>query len=213
MTRATRMMLLSITLLVAAPTAVLAEEHAAEDHAAEEHGGHHGALTIHDVVNSTEFWAQIVNFLGLVTLLVTFGRKPLQTFLETRRQSVEEGIQEAAKMKAAAEAKHKEYSERIAQIDQELAKLRNDILQAATAEKERILKDADERAKRLRAETDELISQQMKQLQATLSHEVVTAAVAAAETMIQSALKSDDQERLAKDYVKQVAGLSHGGRA
>jgi hypothetical protein len=31
--------------------------------------------------------------------------------------------------------------------------------------------------------------------------------------MLQGALKADDQQRLAQDYVKQVANLSQGGRA
>jgi F0F1-type ATP synthase membrane subunit b/b' len=145
--------------------------------------------------------------------LVVFGRKPVQSFLETRRTTVEQGIAEGTRLKAAAEAKHREYTERIAQIDEELAKLRADILQAARTEKDRIIADAEERAKRLRIETDELISQQMQQLQASLSREVVGAAVAAAEKMLQGAIKGEDQARLAQDYVTQVSTLSRGGRA
>lgn len=213
---AARTALLTLALVSIAPVAVLAEDtHAADEHdeAHEaEHGGH-GELSLIGVLNSTDFWAQVFNFLGLVTILVVFGRKPLQTFLETRRQTVEIGIAEGTKLKLAAEAKHKEYSERIAQIDEELAKLRSDILKAARTEKERIIAEAEERAKRTRAETDELIAQQMQQLQVTLSREVVDAAVSAAEKILQGALKADDQQRLAQDYVKQVASLSKGGRA
>lgn len=211
MKRQARMILVTCALLLSAPVVVLAEdEHAAEEHA-DEHG-HHGELSLTSVLNSTDFWAQVVNFLGLVTILVTFGRKPLQSFLELRRKTVEDGIQEGTKLKAAAEAKHKEYSDRIAQIDEELSKLRADILTAARAEKDRIIQDAEERAKRMRAETDELIAQQMQQLQASLSRDVVNAAVTAAEKLLQGALKADDQTRLAQDYVKQVGNLSHGGR-
>lgn len=217
MNRAARTALLMLALTAVAPAAAFAEDaHAADEHGEAhdgEHAGHHGDLSLTGVLNSTDFWAQVVNFLGLVTILVTFGRKPLQTFLETRRQTVEIGIAEGTKLKLAAEAKHKEYSERIAQIDGELAKLRSDILKAARAEKERIIAEAEERAKRMRAETDELIAQQMQQLQQSLSREVVDAAVSAAEKLLHGALKADDQQRLAQDYVKQVASLSPGGRA
>lgn len=216
MKRAARIALLALALTSTAPIVAFAEDaHAAEEHA-EAHGGDHGGhgeLSLVGVLNSTDFWAQVFNFLGLVTILVVFGRKPLQTFLETRRQTVEIGIAEGTKLKLAAEAKHKEYSERIAQIDQELAKLRSDILKAARTEKERIIAEAEERAKRTRAETDELIAQQMQQMQVSLSREVVDAAVSAAETMLRGALKADDQQRLAQDYVKQVASVSQGGRA
>lgn len=216
MKRAAQIALFASALSWAAPGPLRADDHAADEHAeehADEHGGHHGDLSLTAVLNSTEFWAQIVNFLGLVTILVTFGRTPLQTFLETRRKSVEDGIQEATRLKVAAEAKHKEYSDRIAQIDQELSKLRADILQAARAEKERIIQDAEERSKRLRAEADELIAQQIQQLQTNLSREMVGAAVAAAEKILQDAMKADDQQRLAQDYVKQVSALPNGGRA
>jgi len=216
MKRAARTALLALALSSIAPIAAFAED----DHAAEEHGeahdgehGGHGDLSLIGVLKSTDFQAQVFNFLSLVAILVIFGRKPLQTFLETRRQTVEVGIAEGTKLKLAAEAKHKEYSDRIAQIDEELAKLRSDILKAARTEKERIIAEAEERAKRTRAETDELIAQQMQQLQLSLSREVVDAAVSAAEKMLQGALKADDQQRLAQDYVKQVANLSQGGRA
>lgn len=211
MKRALQFGLIAGALMFSAPASLHAEEHAADEHA-DEHGGHHGDLSLIGVLNSTEFQAQVFNFLGLVTILVVFGRKPLQTFLELRRKTVEDGIEEATKLKVAAEAKHKEYSERIAQIDDELGKLRADILKAARAEKDRIIQDAEERAKRMRAETDELIAQQIQQLQTSLSREVVGAAVAAAEKMLQGAMKSDDQQRLAQDYVKQVSNLSNGGR-
>jgi len=205
--------LFASTLAVAAPRSLHAQdEHAAEEQA-EEHDGHRGELSLTSVLHSRDLWAQVFNFLGLVTILVVFGRKPLQTFLEVRRQTVEEGIVEAGKLKAAAEAKHKEYSARIAQIDDELSKLRSDILQAARAEKERIIQDAEERSKRLRAETDELIAQQIQQLRATVSREVVGAAAAAAEKLLQGGVKADDQTRLATDYVQQVTRLSQGGRS
>jgi F-type H+-transporting ATPase subunit b len=213
MKRTIQMALVASALMVAAPLSLRADEEIAAEEHADEHAGHHGEVSLHAILNSTEFWAQIVNFLGLITILVALGRKPLQTFLEARRRTVEDGILEAGKLKAAAEAKHKEYSDRIAQIDAELAKLRSDILNAARVENERIIQDADERAKRLRAETDEVIGQQIQQLQATVSREVVSAAVAAAEKLLRDALKSDDQQRLANDYVAQVASLSQGGRS
>lgn len=216
MKRAARTALLALALTAIAPLAAFAEDaHAAEEHGEADEGEHggHGELSLIGVLKSTDFQAQVFNFLSLVAILVIFGRKPLQTFLETRRQTVEVGIAEGTKLKLAAEAKHKEYSDRIAQIDEELAKLRSDILKAARTEKERIIAEAEERAKRTRAETDELIAQQMQQLQLSLSREVVDAAVSAAEKMLQGALKADDQQRLAQDYVKQVANLSQGGRA
>lgn len=214
MKRVALMAALASALTIAAPMSLHAEEHAADgEHAADEDSGHHGDVSLASVLHSTDLWAQVFNFLGLVTILVVFGRKPLQTYLEARRQTVEEGIVEAGKLKAAAEAKHREYSGRIAQIDEELSKLRTDILAAARSEKDRIIQDAEERSKRLRAETDELIAQQIQQLQATVTREVVTAAVAAAEKMLQAGLKADDQQRLAHDYVQQVANLSRGGQS
>jgi F-type H+-transporting ATPase subunit b len=202
----------------AAPAVVLADEHEAAEEAGEEaHGeGHHGGpLHFRDVL-TPEFGAAAINFALLVILLVRFGKRPVGSFLGDRRRIMERSMNEAAEAKAKAEAVHKEYTARLAQLDTELKKLRDDIARSAEEDKKQIIADAEETARRLRGETEALIDQHRKGLTADVRREVVEAAVAAAEQALRGAVTPGDQQRLADVYAQRVAttgGKRTGGNA
>jgi F-type H+-transporting ATPase subunit b len=213
--------LLTAVVLASAPILAWAEPPA--DEAAEaaetgethgtEHGGHARPSLI-EVVTSTEFIASVLNFAILVGFLVYFARKPLQSFLIARRRAVEEGMAEGARIKQEAEAKFREYSERLAQLDNEVSRLRTEIREAADKEKTRILEDTENRITRLKQETGRLIEQQMQQLQADVMREVVDTAVASAESVLRDKLNAQDQQRLAREYLTEINKAAKGeGRA
>ncbi|MBN1656131.1 MAG: ATP synthase F0 subunit B [Deltaproteobacteria bacterium] len=173
-------------------------------HHGDGHGGH-GDLHLVDVLTDVEFIGSVVNFIALLAILVWLGRKPVREFLSSRRKAMEDGLAEASRMKQQAEAKYREYSERLVKLDEEIEKISDTIMQTAQAEKERIFKEADERATRLQQETTNLIEQQMKQLYSDVMREVVDTAMASAEAVLREKLNSQDQQRLAKDFLQQVA--------
>lgn len=188
------------------------DEHgAAGDHhdAQDAHGGH-GELHFVDVISDTEFIGNVINFIGLIAILIWLGRKPLGNFLVARRKAIQDGMDEAAKMREAAEAKYKEYSDRLEKLDDEMKRMSEAILQAAQNERERITKEADQRSKRLEEETQRLIEQQMKQLYSDVMHEVVDASVSAAETVLVEKLNANDQKKLARDYLGELAKTAKG---
>jgi F-type H+-transporting ATPase subunit b len=168
------------------------------DHEADEH---HGPF-----YTQPQFFAAVINFVLLLLVLRRLGKQPLATFLGERRKAMERNIAEAAELKAKADARHKEYVERLAQLDQELQKLRTDIARAAEEDRQRILADAEETARRLRRETEALIDQHGRALSAAARREVVEAAMAAAEQLLRSTLTEADQQRLAERFKQSVAG-------
>jgi len=180
------------------------ETDSAEGQEAGQENGHHGELHLMDVLTNIEFIASVVNFLLLLTILIWFGRKPVEHFLKTRRSSVEQGLAEAAKMKTEAEAKFREYSDRIERLDQEIERLTSDIAEAAKEEKVRIIQDAEQRVERLKQDTERLVEQQMKQLRSDIVAEVVNAAINSAESVLEKSLNAQDQQKLARDYVVQI---------
>jgi F-type H+-transporting ATPase subunit b len=192
-----RMGLLLIALLCTAPTATVAAEGEHE---------HHGPLHLTDIfrAENTTFWAAIINFSLLVFLLRRYGKKPLHEFLVKRRAEMEQAMAEAAAAKQKAEAKYNEYNERLRTLDQELEKLRSDIERAAQEDKQRIMAEAEEAARRLRRETESLIDQHAKALSAAVRHEMVDAAVAAAEKVLREGLTESDQQRLAQEFNQQL---------
>jgi len=190
-----RSLFLAIALLTAAAPA-LAEEH------------HHGPLHFGDVVAFDKehgaFWASVLNFALLVWLLRRAGKRPIGEFLQSRRAEMERSMNEAAEMKQKAEARYKEYTDKLAQLDTELGKLKSDIAAAAEADKKQIVAEAEENARRLKRETESLIEQHSKQLSANVRHEVVEAALVAAEQRLRAAITDTDQERLADGFKRRL---------
>ena len=174
------------------------EAHAEPGAAHAEHGEAHG-------VNVIELVASFVNFAVLVGLLVFLARKPTQAFLASRRAAVVDGLAEAQRMKAAAEAKYNEYQARLANLDAELAQIKSEIIASGEAERERIIAEAERKSARIRRETEFLIEQQLKQLRADLTRESVEAAMTAAEKLLRERTTDDDQQRLARAYTSKLA--------
>jgi F0F1-type ATP synthase membrane subunit b/b' len=172
------------------------EDGAHEEHAAAGHGEAH--------VNYTEFGAMILNFFIWAAIIVLLLRKPLVGFLQGRRVAVEEGLEESKRLTAAANAKYKDYSERLERLDEELEKLRREMIQAGEAERDRIVQEAEARATRMRKDAQFLIEQQMKQLRVDLTREAIEAAVSHAEKVLLDKTSTADQERLANDYLSSL---------
>lgn len=202
-----RAALLAVALLSALPIAPVA----AEDEGHAEHANVHeqlGPLHLRDIfrAGNTTFWAAIINFSLLVYLLRRFGKQPLSEFLVNRRREMEQAMAEAAAAKQKAEAKYKEYTDRLQTLDQELEKLRSDIERAAQEDKQRIVAEAEETARRLRRETESLIDQHARALRDAMRHEMVDAAVAAAEKLLRVELTDADQQRLAQGFSQELTG-------
>jgi F0F1-type ATP synthase membrane subunit b/b' len=194
-------------LLGATAPALASDEHA-EQGAAEEHEhqgghGHGGRLHFRDLWN-TESLGALINFGLLLAVLHRLGSKPLRQFLVSRRADMEREIAAAAEAKAKAEAKYQEYSQRMGQLDQELAKLRKDMESAAQEDKKRILAEADENSRRVRRETESLIDQYAKAVTASIRRDMVSGAVLQAEKLLRDAMTDADQQRLAQGYVSNI---------
>ena len=175
-----------------------AEENEAWEQAAEESEHAEGHF------DPLEFAAQTTNFLIWLAIVVFLARKPLAEYLKNRRLSVEEGLIEAKNLKEAAEASFADYSERLERLDEELEKLREEMIQAGETERDRILEDAEARAERMRRDARFIIEQQTKQLRTDMTREAIEAAESAAEKVFADQVKPADQTRLAQEYLEQL---------
>jgi len=175
------------------------------------HHGHGGPLTLHEVIagdEAWEFWGSVVNFSLLVLVLILLGKKPLNAFLGSRRDTIERGISEAADVKRAAEEAFNTYNERMKTLDAELAKLRKDVADAAERDRSRIVAEANETVARLKTETETLVLRQTEQLQTQIRREVVAAATEAAERAVRELTTPEDQQRLADAFMRELSKLA-----
>jgi len=201
------------------------DAHAASD--AEQHGSGHGhAPTFHDVnwfygflgekegVEPDLLWrpkgmpvpfgALALNSLILYFLLFKFGRQPILNALRQRKLGIMKGMEDAARMKAAAEARLAEYERKLADIDQEVARIRTEMKESGEAERARILTEAKERRSRMERDARLLIDQELAAARETLLRDTVRSAVRSAEASLIAKIGEADQLRLAEEYLGSV---------
>lgn len=173
--------------------------------------GSHEPLTLHEIFTGPEslhFWGSVVNFALLVFLIRKMSKKPLENFLNARRENIERGIKEAGDVKRAAEEAFNTYTERMKTLDQELAKLRKDVAEAAERDRARISAEANENVARFKAETETLVQRQTEQLELQIRREVVAAAAEAAEKAVRELTTPEDQERLANAFLRELGKVA-----
>jgi F-type H+-transporting ATPase subunit b len=166
-------------------------------------GDHHG-VSLRHLINSVEFQGAVLNSLLLFAILYwAFGSK-IAKALEERKASVQTQLEEAKRLREQAEARHREYESRLAQLDAELASLRASIVHSGEAERDRLVKEAEAKAARMREDASRLIENRLKQLEKDLQREVVVAAIGAAQQELERKTTGEDQTRLATEYLKTV---------
>lgn len=172
-------------------------------------GGHHGpgAINWTDFSNKEQppFAAALINFAILVGIAVTFGKKPVAEALKARRAAVAKEIEEAAKMKAAAQERAQKYQASLDNLEEDLATTKASLVEAGKAEKDRIVKEAEEKAVRMRRDAEFRVEQETKQLKLDLTREAVEGAVTEAEALLASKLTAEDHARLAHEFLAELS--------
>jgi len=213
------------------------DAHAAEghgEHAAE--GGHDHAPTFDDInwgygfLGEKEgaepsllwrpkgmpvpFGALALNAAILYWLLIKFGKKPISDALKARKLGIMKGMEEAARMKAEAEASLAKYKKQLDEIDQEVERIRREMKEAGEAESARILSEAKERRERMERDARTLVEQELKAAREMLLRDTVRAAVKSAEATLVAKIGEGDRQRLSDEFLASVkaSGAALRGR-
>jgi F-type H+-transporting ATPase subunit b len=198
--------LLSALGALAVPAIALAEEehHAgaeAQKAAAESESEEHGAPSL----DGKQLASQLFNFAALIAILYFGGRKAVSAALQSRHQQIKTDLVSAAEARTAAQARFEKQEQRLAALEQEIAAIAASIKQEAEAEKQRLIAMAEERAKRIRDESEFIIEQQVKQAEEDLRREVAAAAVALAEKIVRNQMLPGDQQKMIDAFVGDIA--------
>ena len=159
-------------------------------------------------VETPPYLAMVVNFGILVAGYYLIGKKPIASALKSRRDHIAKDIEEAQRMRREAEKRAKHYQAKLDKLEDELKAARETLVRTGEAEKERIVTEANAKADRMRKDAEFLVEQELKQIRVDLQRETVEAAIATAEELLKKRVTQADQERLAEDY---LADLARGG--
>ena len=150
------------------------------------------------------FGFALINFGIFLAIMFRLAWKPLKQFMADRHDEIAKNLDEAAKLRAAAEATLKQYEQKISGIDREVDTLLAQIKKEAEAEKVRIMAAAEADAKRLKEDAERQIAAEIDRARRELRRGVIEAAVAAAEESLKKNIAADDQRKMAEKYVADV---------
>ena len=154
-----------------------------------------------------DFLYRCLNFALLVGLLAYFLTKPIRKGLKDRREGIAKTLAEAEAAKEAAEAKYREYSEKLAKATEEIDKITASIRREGEVEREKILVAAKEMAVKIEQEAESKASSVVTSARAELREEAARLAVELAEVMLKKQVSAADQQRLVDEYMQKVGEL------
>lgn len=146
----------------------------------------------------------ILNFVVFVFILWKFAVPRLNDFLGRRHAQVKADLEEAGRLKREADATLAEYKRLMGGLDQEIATIRDQFRADGERERARIIAEAEETARRMRASAEKQIKQEAAKLRDELEREVVAEVLAATEALARAQMNAATQREMFSDY---IAGL------
>lgn len=147
---------------------------------------------------------KIVNFAILAGTVFYFGRKPVASYLASRRAQVRSDLVAAEEMKKAAAAQIAEMDAKLAALPAELAALRARGRDEIAAEQQRIRQLAEAERARLLEQAAREIEQRTRVARRELVEHAATLAVQVARAKIEDQITDADQARLVDRYLAEV---------
>jgi F-type H+-transporting ATPase subunit b len=154
-----------------------------------------------------DFAYRCFNFALMVGLLAYFVRKPIRNGLRSRREEIEKTLAEAQVAKAAAEAKYREYSEKLERATEEIEKICVSIRREGELERDKILESAREMSVKIQQEADSKASNAVAKARTELREEAGRLAIELAEELLKKEFSPTDQKRLVDEYMQKVGEL------
>ena len=154
-----------------------------------------------------DFIYRCFNFALMVGLLAYFVTKPIRKGLKGRTEEIEKTLADAESAKAAAEAKHKEYSDKLAKATEEIAGITEAIRREGELERDKIIAAAKDMADKIEQEADNKAAGVVAKARIELREEASRLAVELAEDMLKKQVSADDQKRLVEEYMQKMGEL------
>lgn len=154
-----------------------------------------------------DFIWRCVNFAVMVGLLGYFVTKPIRNALQNRRAEIEKTLAEAAAAREAAEAKARDYEQKLTRAAAEIEEIYAAIRREGELERDKILASAREMAAKIEQEADAKAASAVARARSELRAEAARLAVELAEGLLARSVTEADQKRLIDEYMQKVGEL------
>jgi F-type H+-transporting ATPase subunit b len=154
-----------------------------------------------------DFIWRCINFAVMAGLIGYFVSKPIRNALQSRRAEIEKTLADAAAARDAAEAKAREYQEKLAKASAEIETIYAAIRREGELERDKILASAKEMAAKIEQEADAKAAGAVARARLELRAEAARLAVELAEELLAKNVTAADQKRLVDEYMQKVGEL------
>ena len=148
----------------------------------------------------------MINFFLLISLLTFLLRNKIKDALANRAARVRNDIDKSNRLRKEAQQKFEELESRLEAFEVELAKMKENAETEAQSEQQAILARAEEDAARIAESAQRSIRDETERARQALRREVAELSVDLAREKLSSSVTSDDQNRLAGDFIDTVKG-------
>ena len=160
----------------------------------------------------TEELFKLVNTLIVVGILYKVAFNPIKNFLKDRREGIRKALEEARAACEEAEKQLAEQRSKVADLEAELMRVRDQGKKERAAMQERLEKEQENQAQRLLEQTRTTIELEASKARAELQNQAASLALNLAEEMLKKELGEADQERFVENYLANIEDRNGGSR-
>jgi F-type H+-transporting ATPase subunit b len=154
-----------------------------------------------------DFIWRCINFAIMAGVIGYFAIKPIRNGLQGRRAEIEKALHNAVAAREAAEAKSREFQEKLAKAAAEIETIYAAIRREGELERDKILASAREMAVKIEQEADAKAASAVARARVELRAEAARLAVELAEELLGKNVTAADQKRLVDEYMQKVGEL------
>lgn len=147
---------------------------------------------------------RVFNLLILLAVLVYFARKPIQGFFSDRRNQIRDSLGAATELCRRAETRYSKWQRKLADLEDELASIRETARERAEREREQIIADARAAAERIKKDARSAVDQEVRRAKAQLRDEASELAIELAAEILSEQVTTRDRERLFDEFLERI---------
>jgi F-type H+-transporting ATPase subunit b len=143
-----------------------------------------------------------LDFVVLAGLIYWLIGQKTKDFFSGRRENIGKALADAASEREEAQRKFREYETKLDKATAEIADLTKMIKEQGLAEKEKIIKEANEIAQKIKEDAEARMEQEFKKAKHQLRIEAVRYSTQMAESLLRENIRIEDHEAMVRNYIK-----------
>ena len=152
----------------------------------------------------TEFVFYVINFLILVGLLTKFLYRPFLNMLETRKQSIQDALDNAELINRRADEKMENYDRQIVKLEEQGREIIKEAKERAEKQADENIEEAHSKANSIIVAAERQVELEKQKALEEMKQQVATLALLAAEKIVERSIAQVGQDQIVDEIIEQA---------